>query len=61
MSPDNQIPGDPNLIQPSPSSGQGPRLGATGEAGVIVVARQAAFTIGLQFRALAKRQSVLNS
>jgi len=25
MSPDNQIPGDPNLIQPSPSSGQGPR------------------------------------
>jgi Methylene-tetrahydrofolate reductase C terminal len=25
MSPDNQIPGDPNLIQLSPSSGQGPR------------------------------------
>jgi len=33
MSPDNQTPGDPNLIQPSPSSGQGPRLGATGEGG----------------------------
>jgi len=31
MSPDNQIPGD--LIQPSPSSGQGPRLGAAGEGG----------------------------
>lgn len=33
MSPDNQIPGDPNLIQPSPSSGQGPRLGTAGEGG----------------------------
>ena len=33
MSPDNQIPGDPNLIHPSPPSGQAPRLGAVGAGG----------------------------